>query len=161
MGRKLVEIGSRPDYRRSKELNRRPGRPGEGQGGPNEGHLDPNIGTKKKAFHPFHPSMVVKYDHCSLDRHCRMERIAMAIKLDHELRLTRRRSPDMQNFEADLSMMVPRPYESILGGKTPKYDFSDVAKIFWSKIGRDRVETGFLGVKPEAWEARRGPRRAK
>ena len=60
----------------------------------------------------------------SLDRHRRMKRIDMAIKLDHELRLTRRRSPDMQNFEADLSMMVPRPYESILGGKTPKYDFS-------------------------------------
>ena len=88
----------------------------------------------------------------------------MAIKFDHELRLTCRRSPDMQNFEADLSMMVPRPYESILGGKTPKYDFSEVAKKKWSKIGRDRVETGFPrveGVKPEAREARRGPRRAK
>ena len=57
-------------------------------------------------------------------------------------------------------MMVPRPYESILGGKTPKYDFSEVAKKNWSKIGRDRVETGFPqveGVKPEAGEARRGP----
>ena len=74
----------------------------------------------------------------SLDRHCRMKRIAMAIKFDHELRLTRRRSPDMQNFEADLSMMVPRPYESILGGKTPKYDFSEVAKNF----GRKLAETG-------------------
>ena len=100
----------------------------------------------------------------SLDRHYRMKRIDMAIKLDHELRLTRRRSPDLQNFEADLSMMVPRPYESILGGKTPKYDFSEVAKKKWSKIGRDRVETRFPwveGVKPEAGEARRGPRRAK
>ena len=63
----------------------------------------------------------------------------MAIKFDHELRLTRRRSPDMQNFEADLSMMVPRPYESILGGKTPKYDFSEVAK---KKNGRKLAETG-------------------
>ena len=63
----------------------------------------------------------------------------MAIKLDHELRLTRRRSPDMQNFEADLSMMVPRPYESILGGKMSKYDFSEVAIIF---VGRKLAETG-------------------
>ena len=97
----------------------------------------------------------------SLDRHCRMKRIAMAIKFDHELRLTRRRSPDMQNFEADLSMMVPRPYESILGGKTSNTIFPRSRKKNWSKIGRDRVETGFLrveGVKPEA---RRGPRRAK
>ena len=82
----------------------------------------------------------------SLDRHCRMKRIAMAIKFDHELRLTRRRSPDMQNFEADLSMMVPRPYESILGGKTPKYDFSEVAKNFlvenWPRPGRDRIPAG-------------------
>ena len=82
----------------------------------------------------------------SLDRHCRMKRIAMAIKFDHELRLTRRRSPDMQNFEADLSMMVPRPYESILGGKTPKYDFSEVAKKKmvenWPRPGRDRIPAG-------------------
>ena len=81
----------------------------------------------------------------------------MAIKFDHELRLTRRRSPDMQNFEADLSMMVPRPYESILGGKTPKYDFSEVAKNVLVETGFPRVE----GVKPEAREARRGPRRTK
>ena len=82
----------------------------------------------------------------SLDRHCRMKQIDTAIKLDHELRLTRRRSPDMQNFEADLSMMVPRPYESILGGKTPKYDFSEVAKFFlvenWPRPGRDRIPAG-------------------
>ena len=61
-------------------------------------------------------------------------------------------------------MMVPRPYESILAGKRPKYDFVEVAKKKWSKIGRDRVEPGFLrveGVKPDAGEARRGPRRAK
>ena len=61
----------------------------------------------------------------------------MAIKLDHELRLTRRRSPDMQNFEADLSM-VPRPYESILGGKTTKYHFPRSRK----KFGRKLAETG-------------------
>ena len=70
----------------------------------------------------------------------------MATKFDHELRLTRRRSPDMQNFEADLSMMVPRPYESILGGKTSKYDFSEVAKKFlvenWPRPGRDRIPAG-------------------
>ena len=82
----------------------------------------------------------------SLERHIRIKRIDMAIKLDHELRLTRRRSPDMQNFEADLSMMVPRPYESILEGKTPKYDFSEVAKSFlvenWPRPGRDRIPAG-------------------
>ena len=54
----------------------------------------------------------------------------MAIKLDHELRLTRRRSPDMQNFEADLSMMVPRPYQANLGPKNAIFDFSKFAKIF-------------------------------
>ena len=43
-GRKFVSAGSRPDSHRSRELNRRPGRPGEGQGGPNKGHLDPKIG---------------------------------------------------------------------------------------------------------------------
>ena len=82
----------------------------------------------------------------SLDRHCRMKQIDMAIKLDHELRLTRHRSPTMQNFEADLSMMVPRPYESILGGKTPKYDFPEVAKKKmaenWPRPGRDRIPAG-------------------
>ena len=50
-GRKFVSAGSRPDSRRSRELNRRPGRPGEGQIRPNKGHLDPKIGqnlqTKK------------------------------------------------------------------------------------------------------------------
>ena len=82
----------------------------------------------------------------SLDRHCRTKRIAMAIKFDHELRLTRRRSPDMQNFEADLSMMVPRPYDSILRGKTHKYDFSEVAKKKlvenWPRPGRDQIPAG-------------------
>ena len=42
---------SDPDFRGSRELNRSPGRPGEGQGGPNRGQLDPKIGqnlrTKK------------------------------------------------------------------------------------------------------------------
>ena len=68
------------------------------------------------------------------------------------------------NFEADLSMMVSRPYEANLGGENPKLNFSNSRKYFGSKIGRDRVETGFPqveGVKPEAGEARRGPRRAK
>ena len=50
------------------------------------------------------------------------------------------------NFEADLSMMVSRPYEANLGREKPKYIFSKFAKMFpvenWSKIGRDRVETG-------------------
>ena len=98
---------------------------------------------------------------CSLDRHCRMKRIDMAIKLDHELRLTRRRSWDMQNFEADLFMMVSRPSEANFRGRIPKYYHR---KIFGSNKKNDRVETGFPrveGVKPEAREARRGPRRAK
>ena len=42
-GRKFVSAGSRPDSRRSRELNRRPGRPGQGEGWPNKGHLDPKI----------------------------------------------------------------------------------------------------------------------
>ena len=36
------------------------------------------------------------------DRHCTIKRIDMDMKLDHEVRLTRRQSWDMQNFEADL-----------------------------------------------------------
>ena len=42
----LVENWPRPDSRGSRELNRRLGRPGEGQGGPNKGHLDPKIVPK-------------------------------------------------------------------------------------------------------------------
>ena len=34
----------------------------------------------------------------------------------------------MQNFEADLFMMVSRPSETNLGGRRSKYDFSKVAK---------------------------------
>ena len=52
-GRKFVSAGSRPDSRRSRELNRRLGRPGEGQGGANKSRLDPKIGqnswTKKNS----------------------------------------------------------------------------------------------------------------
>ena len=39
----LVKVsfgGSNPDFRGSRELNQRLGRSGEGQGGPNKGHLD-------------------------------------------------------------------------------------------------------------------------
>ena len=60
-------------------------------------------------------------------------------------------------------MIVSRPSEANLGGTKPKYDFSEVAKLCWSKLGRDWVETGFPqveGVQLEAGEARRGPRRA-
>ena len=45
-GRKFVLTGSRPDSCRSRELNRRLGRPRERQGGPNQDHLDPKIGQK-------------------------------------------------------------------------------------------------------------------
>ena len=49
--RNFVSARSRPDSRMSRELNRRPGRPGEGQGGPNKDHLetkiDQNLRTKK------------------------------------------------------------------------------------------------------------------
>ena len=98
----------------------------------------------------------------SLDRHIRMKRIDMAMKLDHELHLTRRRSWDMQNFEADLSMMVSRPSEANLEGKRTKYNFC--VFCFSSKIGRDRVRSRpprVEGVEPEAGEARRGPKKAK
>ena len=83
---------------------------------------------------------------CSVDSLLGGKISVLVIKLDHELRLTRRRSPDTQNFEADLSMVVTRPYESILGGKTPKYDFSEVAKKLlvenWPRPGRDRIPAG-------------------
>ena len=45
----------------------------------------------------------------------------LAIKLDHEVRLRRRRYPEMRNFEADLFMMVSRPSEANLGRRMPKY----------------------------------------
>ena len=79
----------------------------------------------------------------------------MAIKFDHELRLTRRRSQDMQTFDADLFVMVLSPSEANYEGREPKYDLS--------RSRKQLVETGFLqveGVKPEAKEARRGTRRA-
>ena len=79
----------------------------------------------------------------SLDRHCRMKRIDMAIKLDHELRLTRCRSWDMQNFEVDHCMMVSSPSETHLGGRKPEYYFSEVAKkVFVEDLfrpGRDGI----------------------
>ena len=37
-------LGSKPDFRGSRESNPRPGRPGEGQGGPNKSQLEPKIG---------------------------------------------------------------------------------------------------------------------
>ena len=61
-------------------------------------------------------------------------------------------------------MMVLRPSEANLGGRTSTHDFPEVPKKVGSNIGRDWFETGFLrveGVKLEAREARRGPRRAK
>ena len=66
----------------------------------------------------------------------------------------------MQNFEADLSMMVSRPSEANLEGKRTKYNFAFF--LFSSKIGRDRVRSGFPrveGVKLEAGEAGEGQRR--
>ena len=72
--------------------------------------------------------------------------------------------PRVGNFEADLSMMVSRPYEANLGHKKAKYNFSKFAKIFLVeklfRPGRDRILQG-EGVKLEAGEVRRGPRRAK
>ena len=44
----MVETGSDPDSCRSRESNWRLGRPGESQGGPNKGHLDPKISKKIK-----------------------------------------------------------------------------------------------------------------
>ena len=40
----LIILVSDPDSRGSRELNGSLGRPGEGQGGPNKGQLDPKIG---------------------------------------------------------------------------------------------------------------------
>ena len=47
-----------------------------------------------------------------LDRHIGMKRINLAMKLDHELRLTRGRRWDMQNFKEDVFMMASRPSEA-------------------------------------------------
>ena len=61
-------------------------------------------------------------------------------------------------------MTVPRPHETNLGSKNEIFDFSKFAIVFWSKICFGRVEARFLqveGVKREAGEARKGPRRAK
>ena len=85
----------------------------------------------------------------------------MNIKWDPEVAQRWQTQNRIGNFEADLSMMVSRPYEANLGRKKPKYNFSKFAKYFWSKMFFGWVETGFPqveGVKPEA---RRGPRRAK
>ena len=50
------------------------------------------------------------------------------------------------NFEADLSMMVSRPYEANEGRKKPQYIFSKFAKIFLIenlfRPGRDRIPAG-------------------
>ena len=68
----------------------------------------------------------------------------------------------MQNFEADLFMMVSRPSETIRRVETLNTVLSRSRKAFWSKIGRDQVEIPQVEEdKPEAREARRGPSRAK
>ena len=48
-----AENGLDPDFCGSRELNRSLWRPGEGQGGPNKGQLEPKIGqnfTKQKSI---------------------------------------------------------------------------------------------------------------
>ena len=65
-----------------------------------------------------------------LDCHIRIKQIDMAIEVEHELRLTRCRNCHVQNFEADLFMMVSRPSEANLSGKKPKYYCLEVVKIF-------------------------------
>ena len=51
-----------------------------------------------------------------------------------------------QNFEPDLSMTVPRPYEANLGSKNTIFDFSEFAKIVLVEIlfrsGRDQIPAG-------------------
>ena len=52
IGRMFVWAGSDADCPRSRELNRMPGRPRQGRGGPDRGHLDPKIGQPKhKTIH--------------------------------------------------------------------------------------------------------------
>ena len=87
----------------------------------------------------------------------------MAMKLDHELRLTRRRSWDTQDFEVNPFMMFWRPCEANLGIRKPVYDFVQGRKKHWWKVSFAQVETGFPCVKEdktEAGEAGRGPRRS-
>ena len=76
--------------------------------------------------------------------HIRMKPTDMAIKLDHELSLTR--SWDMQEFEAELFMMFSRPFEANLGGKESKYELSKFTIFLgvenWSRPGRDWISAG-------------------
>ena len=58
----------------------------------------------------------------------------MTMKLDHELRLTRCRSWDMQNLEADLFIMISRPSEANYGGGRTKYVFPGSRTFFEPKI---------------------------
>ena len=68
IGRKLAETGSRLDSCGSRELNRRQGRPGEGQGGPNKGHLDPKIGQHLRTTTKIQTDLQHKYAFaCSCD----------------------------------------------------------------------------------------------
>ena len=66
------------------------------------------------------------------------------------------------NFDADLSMMVSRPYEANLGRKKPPHKKSKFAKIFFVenllRPGRDRIparqgsQTGAQGGQERAKE---------
>ena len=70
----------------------------------------------------------------------------MNIKSDPEVVQRRIVRHWIGDFEADLSMMVSRPYEANLECKKPKYNFSKFAKIFLVenlfRPDRDRIPTG-------------------
>ena len=70
----------------------------------------------------------------------------MNIKSDPEVVQRWQTQNRIGNFEADLSMMVSRPYEVNFGRKKPKYNFSKFAKIILVEIlfrpGRDQIPAG-------------------
>ena len=60
-----IENGSDPDFRGSRELNWSLGRPGEGQGGPNKGQLDPKIGQNLQSKKLYESRTLVYRSHDS------------------------------------------------------------------------------------------------
>ena len=71
----------------------------------------------------------------------------------------------MQNFEADLFMMVSRTSKANLESRKPKHVFAEAAKkqaveyLCFDQVGSGFPQVG--GVKLEAGEAMRGLRRVK
>ena len=88
----------------------------------------------------------------------------MNIKSDLEVAQRWQTQNQIGNFEANLSMMVSKPYEANLGREKAKKTCQNSRKYFWSKNCFGRVETRFPqveGVKPEARGGPRGLRKGQ